>query len=223
MKACWLNKANNKNLIVFFSGWSFDENPFKFLDCGGGDVIFIYDYNDLTFPEIQFDLYENKTLIAWSMGVFAAYKLRDLFKDFDLKIAINGTITPVDNEFGIPVKTFELTLKHAQKGLEGKFYKNVFKTDEEFAKYMENPVKRSIANRVSELENLYTLVKSAPSDYEKFYDFAIVSEFDKIIPPNNQKNSHGKNNVPVVNLQSGHSPFYNFKSWNEIIKLCQQI
>ena len=112
-----------------------------------------------------------------------------------------------------------------KKQLNVQRYEMLFKTmtDEEFAKYMENPVKRSIANRVSELENLYTLVKSAPSDYEKFYDFAIVSEFDKIIPPNNQKNSHGKNNVPVVSLQSGHSPFYNFKSWNEIIKLCQQI
>ncbi len=223
MKACWLNKANNRNLIVFFSGWSFDENPFKFLDCGDSDVLFVYDYNDLKFSEISFESYENKMLIAWSMGVFTAFGLMDLFSDFDLKIAINGTITPVDNEFGIPVKAFELTLKHAQKGLEGKFYKNVFNTDEELDKYLENPVQRSIENRVSELENLYNAVKSAPLVCEGFYDFAVVSEFDKIIPPNNQKNSHAKNNVPVVSLQSGHSPFYNFKSWNEIIKLCQQI
>ena len=48
--------------------------------------------------------YENKTLIAWSMGVFTAYLLKDLFADFNHKIAVNGTVTPVDNDFGIPVK-----------------------------------------------------------------------------------------------------------------------
>ncbi len=29
MKSFWLNKQNNKNLIVFFAGWSFDEKPQK--------------------------------------------------------------------------------------------------------------------------------------------------------------------------------------------------
>ncbi len=222
MKACWLNQTNNQNLTVFFAGWSFDENPFKHFDCGNSDVLFVYDYNDLDeVPEFDFATYENKTLIGWSMGVFVAFRLRHLFKNFDLKIAVNGTITPVDNEFGIPIKTFELTLKHAAKGLESKFYKNVFKTDDEFNNYLENPVKRSIENRVSELENLYSVIKSEPVEYEKFYDFALVSEFDKIIPPANQKKSHVKNGVQVIDLQSGHFPFYNFNSQNEIIELCR--
>lgn len=223
MKACRLNRANNKNLIVFFAGWSFDENPFLHLFCGDSDVLFVYDYNDFSVPDCLQDLnkYSKKTLIAWSMGVFVSYMLRDLFTGFDCKIAINGTVTPVDNEFGIPVKMFELTLKHASSGLEGKFYQNVFKTDEEFSKYLENPVKRSIDNRVSELENLYSKIKANDGMYEKFYDYALVSEYDKIIPPANQKNSHSKNGVPVINLQFGHSPFYNFKSWDEIEKLCR--
>lgn len=74
-------------------------------------------------------------------------------------MVINGTVTPVDNEFGIPVKMFELTLKHAQIGLRGKFYQNVFKTEEEYNLYTQRPVKRSIENRVSELECLYNLIK----------------------------------------------------------------
>ena len=48
-------------------------------------------------------------------GRFTAYLLKDLFADFNHKIAVNGTVTPVDNDFGIPVKMFELTLKHAEK------------------------------------------------------------------------------------------------------------
>lgn len=223
MKACWLNKKDNKNLIVFFAGWSFDENPFKVFDCGENDVLFIYDYNSVeSLNEFSaFEQYQNKTLIAWSMGVFTAYNLRENFKNFNLKIAVNGTVQPVDNEFGIPVKTFELTLKHASVGLGGKFYKNVFKTEEEFNKYMRNPVQRSIEDRVSELENLYSRIKSEEITVEEFYDYAVVSEFDKIIPSKNQRNSHEKTKVSVVDLQNGHFPFYNFNSWGEIIKLCQ--
>lgn len=224
MKSYWLNKQNNKNLIVLFLGWSFDENPVKFLDCTGYDVLAVYDYNDLTIPEDLKNLnkYESKTLISWSMGVFTAYLMKDLFKDFDYRLALNGTVTPVDNEFGIPVKLFDLTLKHAAAGvgLGGKFYKNVFKTEEEFNRYLENPVKRSVENRVSELEKLYELIKNTDIKYEKFYDRAIVCEFDKIIPPDNQIASHENNKVPVTKLPYGHGPIYNFKSWDEIVK-CQ--
>lgn len=222
MKVYELNRQNNKNLIVLFLGWSFDENPVKFLDCNGYDIIVVYDYNDISIPKelTGFTGYEKKILISWSMGVFTAYLLKDLFKDFDYKLAINGTVTPVDNEYGIPVKLFELTLKHAASGLGlgGKFYKNVFQTEEEFQKYIKTPVKRTVENRVSELEKLYNLIKNTNITYEKFYDRAIVCEFDKIIPPKNQTASHEKNNVPVVKLPYGHGPLYNFESWDEIIK-----
>ncbi len=222
MKAYWLNKQNNKNLIVFFAGWSFDETPFKLLQCLNNDVLMIYDYNDIEIPQVLNELsnYENKILITWSMGVFVAYLLKDLFKNFDKKIAINGTIKPVDNEYGIPVKMFELTLKHAFAGLSGKFYKNVYKTEEEFELYMNNQVLRSIENRVSELENLYSLIKSTEISNDKFYDIALVSEFDKIIPAKNQIACHKYFNVPIKMLEFGHSPFFQYKSWDEIIKIC---
>lgn len=224
MKCCQLNKQNNKNLIVFFAGWSFDEKPFGKLVCGGFDILFIYDYNELNLPKDLENLqnYEHKYLLAWSMGVFVAYEFRKLFEDFDYKIAINGTITPVDNEFGITVKMFELTLKHVAIGLAGKFYQNVFKNSEEFEIYSKTSVQRTIENRVSELENLYNIIKK--KDYKKaesFYDCAIVSDFDKIIPPKNQIASHQKNNEPIITLPFGHFPFYNFTSWSEIIKCCQ--
>lgn len=224
MKCCQLNKQNNKNLIVFFAGWSFDEKPFGKLVCDGFDILFIYDYNELNLPKELENLqnYEHKYLLAWSMGVFVAYEFRKLFEDFDYKIAINGTITPVDNEFGIPVKMFELTLKHVATGLAGKFYQNVFKNSEEFEMYSKTSVQRTIENRVSELENLYNIIKM--KDYKKaesFYDCAIVSDFDKIIPPKNQIASHQKNNEPIITLPFGHFPFYNFTSWSEIIKCCQ--
>ena len=224
MKSVWLNKQNNKNLIVFFAGWSFDEKPFIALNYTDYDVLVVYDYNSLFIPEDLKDFlgYENKTLITWSMGVFVACKLKDLFADFNKKIAINGTTSPVDDTYGIPVRMFELTLKHAQKGLEGKFYQNLFPTEEEYQLYSSYPVQRSIENRVSELENLYTLIKNENNlESVGFYDLAIVSDFDKIIPPKNQIECHNKNLTPVITVPYGHFPYYHFASWKEIIE-CQQ-
>lgn len=226
MKAHWLNRQNNKNLIVFFAGWSFDYNPFcNHPECGDNDLLMIYDYNNMDIPDELKTLnnYESKILAAWSMGVFTAYLNRVLFEDFNKKIAVNGTITPIDDKFGIPVKIFELTLKHAASGLGGKFYKNVFQTLKEYEEYLKNPVQRSIENRVEELENLYDLIRQQPAgfDGENFYDCAVVCQNDKIIPSANQSASHNKNNVPVISLDCGHFPFYNFSKWDEIIELCR--
>ena len=217
----WLNKQNNSRLIVFLTGWSFDFYPFEFLDCGKSDVLFVYDYNAISgnAPEIpNSGEYSEKFLITWSMGVFAGYILKDLFKDFDRKIAVNGTPFPVHDTLGIPQKPFLLTLRHAKTGLEGKFYRNVFNTDEEFEKYSINPVRRSIENREDELKSLYDRIKTENFEYKKFYDFAFISCSDKIIPTQNQIN-FWQDNAPYKLVESGHFPFYNFKGWNEIVEI----
>ena len=58
-------------------------------------------------------------------------------------------------------------------------------------------------------------------DSVKFYDFAIVSDFDKIIPPKNQIECHKKNSTPIITVPYGHFIYYEFASWEELIK-CQQ-
>ena len=170
MQYHWLNKQNNDELIIFFTGWSFDYLPFEFLNFKNTDVIIFYDYNFIdNFKNFE-NNYKNIYLIAWSMGVYIAYMLKDKLPEFNKKIAINGTVFPVDNEFGIPEKPFLLTLKHAKTGLEGKFYQNIFDKTEEFEKYKLTSVTRTIDNRVEELKNLYNKIQNSPKEYKKFYD-----------------------------------------------------
>lgn len=216
MQFHWLNKQNNSKLIIFFAGWSFDENPFKFLACENFDVLIVYDYSTIDENIEKFTSYKEINLIAWSMGVFVAYLLKDKLPKFNKKIAINGTPFPVNDEFGISVKPFLLTLRHARTGLEGKFYQNIFDTKEEFEKYSTMSVNRSIENRETELKSLYDKIQSVEINYNRFYDKALISSRDKIIPTKNQIN-FWQNNAEIEMLESGHFPYYNFKSWNEIL------
>lgn len=225
MEYYWLNKKNNDNLIIFFCGWSFDYKPFERLECRNNDVIIIYNYNDIakTNSTINglFDGYKTNSLITWSMGVYVAYLLKDTLPDFKNKIAVNGTPFPVDDDFGIPVKTFDLTLKYVETGLQGKFQKNLFKHPEEYQKYLSCPVERSIENCKEELIALNNYIKNNEPGYKKFYDYAIISDTDKIIPTRNQIKCWENYNTPIKILNSGHFPFFNFSSWDEIIK-CNQ-
>lgn len=214
MQCHWLTKENNKKLIIFFTGWSFDYKPFEFLQSNGYDVLILYDYNNLELPQIP--LYQEYNLVSWSMGVFVAYLLKDKLPQFSKKIAINGTPFPVNDEFGIPLKPFILTLRHAKNGLEGKFYQNIFEKDEEYKRYNLSPVERTIENRVFELNALYDRIKNTNLSYNKYYDKALISTNDKIIPTKNQIN-FWQNNTETELLESGHFPYYNFKSWNEIL------
>lgn len=214
MQSHWLNKQNNNKLIIFFTGWSFDYKPFEFLNCKDFDVLIIYDYDDLDLPQIP--EYKEYFLISWSMGVYTSYLLKDKLPKFTKKIAINGTPFPVNDEYGIPLKPFILTLRHAKTGLEGKFYQNIFNSEEEYARYTKTQVERTIENRVSELNTLYSKIKSTEISYQNYFDTAIISNNDKIIPTKNQINFwEGKAEIKTV--ESGHFLYYNFTSWNEIL------
>lgn len=168
--------------------------------------------------DLDFSGYEKYHLVAWSMGVYIAPLLRDVLPEFTTAVALNGTPMPIDNEFGIPVRTFDLTLKYAAEGLKGKFYQNVFFDEAQVEKYWVNPVNRTIEDRVEELQALKTWIYDKPVDASGFYQKAYVSEHDKIIPPKNQRNAWEKLGVPVLPLPDGHFPFFNFTSWKEICK-----
>ena len=92
----------------------------------------------------------------------------------------------------------------------------MFNSETEFDIYLKNPVTRSIENRTNELSALYDIIKTQTFNYSKFFDSAIISRYDKIIPTKNQLR-FWNNNAVVKILESGHFPFYNFESWNEIV------
>ena len=203
MRYKWLNKKNHSKIILFFNGWGMDESVVSHLKTEDYDVLVFYDYNNLNtdFDFVSLNTYTEKYLVAWSMGVMIA-TLFDI--QYNFKTAINGTLKPIDDKYGIPTKIYDLTLKgFSQKGAE-RFIKNMYKED---CKYPE--ITREFDNQKSELQALTGY--NANLDFS--YDRVIISSDDKIIPTKNQITFWRKE----PNLDSGHAPFNHFNSWGDLL------
>ena len=129
MQYKWLNKKENKNLIVFFNGWGMSEKAVSHLDFDGYDVLTFFDYRSFEIENFDFSKYEKKVLIAWSMGVYVCNYFFDIFKNFDKFIAINGTQKPIDDNFGIPTAIYNLTVYNFNDLSCAKFMKKISTKD----------------------------------------------------------------------------------------------
>ena len=203
MKYKWLNKENNDKIILFFNGWGMDECVVKHLLADDYDILMFYDYNSLD-TDFDFNVlnnYSNKYLVAWSMGVMTA-SLFDI--QYTSKTAVNGTLKPIDDRFGIPKRIYKLTLKgFSPKGAE-RFIKSMYNDVTEYI-YPQ----RDFENQKSELKALTHY--NSNQDFK--YDRIILSSDDKIIPTKNQVEFWGIE----PNIKSGHAPFILLKKWSELL------
>ena len=103
-------------------------------------MFYDYNSLDTDFDFELLEAYYEKNLIAWSMGVMVATKILPLTRHFvtpspargegmgfqtgnlstcvappargeGIKVAINGTLRPIDKEYGIHPKIYDLTIK----------------------------------------------------------------------------------------------------------------
>lgn len=205
MKYKWLNKIGNKKLIIFFNGWGMDDNIVAHLDYEKFDVLMFYDYNTL---ETDFDfetlnLYTEKNLIAWSMGVMVGSKGKWNSICFTQTVAINGTLKPIDEKFGIHPKIFDLTIKGFNEKGRARFIDSMLDEKQKIV------CERDIENQLSELIAL----KNYNSDESFKYNKVLISNNDKIIPTKSQVAFW----EIQPNLNGGHCPFFQFKKWSEIL------
>ncbi len=213
MQSYWLNKKNNKDLIVFFNGWAMNESPIIHLEKESFDILVVHDYRnfDFDFSKYDFTEYEKKYLICWSMGVFAVNKFYDVFENFDYKIAINGTTSLISDEFGIPEKIFKITAKFLNEESLDKFIKNMFKGG------VVNP-EITITRSLNEIKDELIEIQKISFKNEIEFNKAIISNDDRIIPTKNQINFwNKKTKIEIINAT--HCPFKNYSSWRELLCL----
>ena len=211
MQFKWLKKENNKKLIVFFNGWGMNETPVQHLNSEDFDILMLYDYRNVDFDlkQFDFDKYDEKYLICWSMGVYSANLFKDELKNFDKKIAINGTNKVIDDDFGIPKKIYKVTVKFLNADSLDKFIKNMF----DGGKLNPNI---TITRTLEELKDELISIQNIELDDELKFDKAIISSNDRIIPTKNQLN-FWQNKAEYKLINSTHCPFDTLNSWRDII------
>ncbi len=208
-------RDKSENLILFFCGWAMDETPFSSLKSDS-DVLFVYDYSDLSF-EYDFSMYKKITLLAFSYGVYAAGCAK--LPQTSTKVAVNGTLVPVHDEYGVPVKKFALSEKMNSETI-SKFRARLF-GGESAEKHLEM-FERNLPNRTAEsctkeLTGMKKVFKTTPLP-ELEFDKVYISKGDIVVPTKNQKNFWKKVSASnIIELESGHFPFYNYEKFEELI------
>ena len=113
MKQHFIIKNNQKHLLLFFAGWGMDETPFLTIHPTDKDWMICYDYRSLAFDTDLLETYSQITLIARSMGVWAASQIMKQYPHLPVSqsIAINGTLYPIHETKGIAHSIFDGTLQ----------------------------------------------------------------------------------------------------------------
>ena len=220
MQNVWLHKNNNDKLVAFFNGWSMDNNPLSHLSAVKYDVIMFFDHHN---PDIETlktlipNNYSEIILIGWSMGVWMGQYFKNHFNKVTFSIAINGTLEPINHEYGIPADIFDITIKNFTPENRERFYKRMFSSSKDFKKFKEVQPDREFSNQKKELEFLKEFISKTDLNTANAYDKAIVCKLDKIFPAKNQLNYWRKTGTAYITLDSGHYPFFLWQIWENLL------
>ncbi len=192
-----------KTLRVFFAGWGSDDNLFGGYVPQCADYLLCYDYRSLSFDYSLFEGYERVEVVAWSFGVWVAGVVLGTEEARGLNIvrsvAINGTLSPIDERRGIPPSIFEGTLSGFSPSGLVKFRRRMCGGSEGVKEFLALSPRRPLEELREELEALGTAVQSE-SERSKFQFLEVViSSADNIIPTANQMQAWREHkNVRVV-------------------------
>lgn len=218
MNTLWLNKNKNNSCILFFNGWSMDKNAVKHLDYEQYDVCMFNNYSDLNEINDDYREYQNRYVVAWSLGVWAAEQvLKNTAIQFKKLISLNGTPFPANNEYGIPEKTFVSTLENWNEANRNKFNIRMMGGKNEMNELKERLSQRAIEEQKRELQNIYNAYQSNDS-HTLQWNVALIGQNDSIFPTQNQQN-WWNNKTRIIKTQQTHYPFSNYTSWKQIIEL----
>ncbi len=207
-----LHRAENGKLLLFFNGWSMDDTLFEGWENPGFNVMTVHDY---TAPEALPDLspYTELHLAAWSLGVrIAAELLAGAPYRFESAAAFNGTLRPVDPEYGIEPAVFSGTVANwGDERARARFYRRLAGTAE-----FRLP-QRSPESQQAELAALEKHILSAPVPANVFKT-ARIGGRDRIIPAAAQRSFWSGEAVSIIEeSEAPHFPFRNIHSFEELI------
>lgn len=218
MKYGWLHNDGRDRVVVFCNGWGMDPRPFRPLGTRKYDVLNLYDFRETDAAEKLPDLlagYDEYTLLGWSMGVWAGQRLfADRRISFTRTIAVNGTLCPVDDRYGIPRDLFAGTMAGWSELARCKFYHRLCGGRDIEQRFLENQPERSLAGQQEELA-YYLDVAGCIGVEKSIYREIVVSDKDRIVPTEHQLAYWGHDKV--VRVAGSHFPFYRWTCWDDLL------
>lgn len=194
----------SRRLILIYAGWAMDAAPFRGLSRPGYDIAVLWDYRDFGLDWSFTGRYVEICIVAWSLGVYAAaVSTAPIQGKITKRIAVNGTLTPVDRRYGIPPVVFAGTADHLDERNLQKFYRRVCGSMAAYRAFSVNMPSRDIDGLVDELRMFLTPpLFSMPVD--KRWDLAVICSDDAIFPPVNQWRAW--QGTPIRMLEGAHLP-----------------
>ncbi len=218
MRIKWLLQNKSKHLLVFYAGWGMDSTPFRPIPSDSYDILICYDYSDKSAkPDIHTLSrgYEKSVLLCWSMGVvYGQLHFIDNQQFFEKSIALNGTLAPVDDQYGIPHDIYLGTLENMCDETLQRFYKRMCRPADILQEFLKNKPQRSLVDQHNELQAIYD-DRTVKDEKNSIFSHIIISDRDRIVPTTNQLR-YWQNSV-ITTIQGCHFPFYEYSSWDELI------
>ena len=219
----WVQKKGHDRLLIFFNGWGMDGGIADYLQSNtpegfGSDVLLCYDYRSTALPADVLDTvarYGERTLVAWSLGVWAACEAG--LEGIDKALAINGTLRPVSSEQGIPPGIFRATLDNYDEESRNRFMRRMCGDSALFRRFLDFAPERSASEQKEELASiLQDVVQGSTAALPSWsYTHALIGGRDMIFPPGSQGFAWQRIKRKLVKGMA-HFPFFTFSNWQEV-------
>lgn len=201
----WLQHSKTaSHVIVVFGGWAIGSAVFAHLKTGS-DILFVSDYQTLDNALPALDHYQSRSLVAWSFGVASyAYWQQAQPDDFNRKIALNGSLMPINRLQGIPPKIMQKTIDGLSHDSFQKFLTLCHGTEQAIHQI-------DVAQRKAELIAIQTRDYSG---LEQNWDKVWLSANDRIFPFANMQRAWRQ---PFTVQNAPHVPFAKWVTWGEVL------
>lgn len=223
------DQAPSRQLIIYFCGWGMTPATVSHLTLPDQcDLLALYDYRILELSDdladLPWDSYEAVTIVAWSLGVWAAEQVVPHWSILPTKqrlIAVAGSPYPMHDQWGIPKQIFVGTLegltdenrqRFNRRMCGGKRYKQLYDI------LSERPTTELRDELQAVYDSLATSEASETTHHTRLaWDLAIIGERDQIFPAKNLSTLWKAVNVPTLLLPDGyHYLFDLWQSWSEL-------
>lgn len=198
----------SSRLLLIFAGWGMDDIVFSDIRRPGYDVMVVWDYRSFHIDWSCTERYSEICLFAWSMGVYAASQtVQAIESKITLRIAVNGTMRPVDDRFGIPEEIFYATLDNLSEASLRKFFRRMSATRADAELFDSRRPCRTLEEQRDELQAIADrIILDTPSSMR--WDIAVIGREDRIFPRFNQRRAWEQTGAMIQTLEAGH--FFNF-------------